>query len=49
MISKSSGPGVPDDDGRVLGLAGSPNFRDAGGYACQDGGSVRRGCLFRSG
>ncbi|MEL7045515.1 MAG: tyrosine-protein phosphatase [Pseudomonadota bacterium] len=49
MISKSSGPGVPDDDSRVLGLTGSPNFRDAGGYTCQDGGFLRRGCLFRSG
>ncbi len=37
------------DEGRALGLAGSPNFRDAGGYASQDGGYLRRGRVFRSG
>lgn len=33
---------------RSLGIEGSPNFRDAGGYAC-DGGRLHWGKLFRSG
>jgi protein tyrosine/serine phosphatase len=36
------------DASRVLPLAGIHNFRDYGGYRA-DGGSVRRGLLFRSG
>jgi len=34
---------------RSLGLQGSPNFRDAGGYASSGGGRVHWGCLYRSG
>jgi protein-tyrosine phosphatase len=34
---------------RVLGLEGSPNFRDAGGYASGRGGRLHWGCLYRSG
>jgi protein-tyrosine phosphatase len=34
---------------RALGLAGSPNFRDAGGYAAHGGGTLHWGRLFRSG
>ena len=30
-------------------LEGAPNFRDAGGHATDDGASVKRGMLFRSG
>ncbi len=37
------------DRGRALGLAGSPNFRDAGGYGTTRGGRVAWGRLFRSG
>lgn len=34
---------------RLLPLEGSSNFRDLGGYKTQDGRTVRRGLLFRSG
>jgi protein-tyrosine phosphatase len=34
---------------RTLGFAGSPNFRDAGGYATANGGRLRWRRLFRSG
>ncbi|MFV0276332.1 MAG: tyrosine-protein phosphatase, partial [Parahaliea sp.] len=34
---------------RRLGLEGSPNFRDFGGYPTSEGGTVKWGCLFRSG
>lgn len=34
---------------RAVGLRGSPNFRDAGGYPTGDGGRVRWRRLFRSG
>jgi protein-tyrosine phosphatase len=34
---------------RALGLAGSPNFRDAGGYVSREGGRLHWGRLFRSG
>jgi protein-tyrosine phosphatase len=34
---------------RALGLSGSPNFRDAGGYAGDGGGVIHWGRLFRSG
>jgi protein-tyrosine phosphatase len=34
---------------RALGLAGSPNFRDAGGYATSAGAALRWRRLFRSG
>lgn len=34
---------------RVLGLKGSPNFRDAGGYATTAGDPMRWGHVFRSG
>jgi protein-tyrosine phosphatase len=34
---------------RRVPLAGSANFRDIGGYPTVDGGSVRRGVVFRSG
>jgi protein-tyrosine phosphatase len=33
---------------RHLGLEGAPNFRDLGGYATEDGRSVRWGILYRS-
>jgi len=33
---------------RHLGLEGAPNFRDLGGYATEDGYSVRWGILYRS-
>ncbi|WP_439105462.1 tyrosine-protein phosphatase [Congregibacter sp.] len=36
------------DSRRHLGLAGSPNFRDAGGYSC-DGGAMAWRQVFRSG
>lgn len=39
-------PCVPE---RALGLSGSPNFRDAGGYAGDGGGALHWGRLFRSG
>ena len=34
---------------RKLGMEGTPNFRDFGGYATADGGKVKWGYLFRSG
>lgn len=34
---------------RRLPLDGAPNFRDFGGYAAADGGTIRRGVLYRSG
>lgn len=34
---------------RKLGLQGTPNFRDFGGYPCADGRRVRWGFLYRSG
>ncbi len=37
------------DSRRVLNLSGGVNFRDLGGYATQDGRSVRWGTLYRSG
>ena len=42
---------VPADTAwsRVVPLGGAFNFRDFGGYATADGGTVRRGLLFRSG
>jgi protein-tyrosine phosphatase len=41
---------MPDHvERRHLGLEGAPNFRDLGGYATEDGQSVRWGLLFRSG
>lgn len=39
----------PSAGQRVLGLAGSPNFRDAGGYAAGANGQMHWGRLFRSG
>ncbi len=36
-------------DNRVILLTGIHNFRDYGGYAIQGGGTVRSGCLYRSG
>jgi len=39
----------PSDGQRVLGLAGSPNFRDAGGYAAGKRGQMHWGRLYRSG
>ncbi|MBD2857765.1 tyrosine-protein phosphatase [Spongiibacter sp. KMU-158] len=36
-------------DERVMKLEGSSNFRDMGGYKTEDGQTVRRGMLFRSG
>mgnify|MGYP006271498037 CR=1 FL=1 len=40
---------APADPPRSVGLAGSPNFRDAGGYRSADGGQLRWRRLFRSG
>ncbi|WOJ97918.1 tyrosine-protein phosphatase [Congregibacter brevis] len=40
--------GTQDDARRHTGLQGSPNFRDAGGYRC-DEGTVAWGRVFRSG
>ncbi|MFK7828194.1 MAG: tyrosine-protein phosphatase [Congregibacter sp.] len=37
------------DSERLVGLEGSPNFRDAGGYASSDGEILSRGNIFRSG
>ena len=34
---------------RRLKLEGAPNFRDFGGYSAADGGTIRRGLLYRSG
>ncbi|MGE0666501.1 MAG: tyrosine-protein phosphatase [Sphingomonadales bacterium] len=34
---------------RRVRLQGAPNFRDFGGYAAADGGTIRRGTLYRSG
>ena len=34
---------------RRLPLEGAPNFRDIGGYPAADGGTIRRGLLYRSG
>ncbi|MEE4110285.1 MAG: tyrosine-protein phosphatase [Halieaceae bacterium] len=39
----------PSPGQRVVGLAGSPNFRDAGGYAAGPDGRMHWGRLFRSG
>jgi protein-tyrosine phosphatase len=36
-------------DTRHLPLQGAPNFRDMGGYPAADGGTIRRGLLYRSG
>jgi protein-tyrosine phosphatase len=41
--SRNAGPA------RTLGLVGSPNFRDAGGYASQAGGRLHWGRVYRSG
>jgi hypothetical protein len=38
---------VDIEDGRNIALAGVPNFRDYGGYACSDG-RLKRRMLFRS-
>lgn len=46
--SSSFASGDTADRERTLGFAGSPNFRDAGGYAV-DGGTLHWGRLFRSG
>lgn len=48
---KTNESAAPADarDRRSLGLAGSPNFRDAGGYAAGSRGHLRWGQLFRSG
>lgn len=49
MQGQESLPGASGSDPRRhLGLAGSPNFRDAGGYACGDG-AMAWGRVFRSG
>lgn len=47
--TSSSSLSLPDNDReRRVALVGSPNFRDAGGYACA-GGRLSWGQLFRSG
>lgn len=40
---------TPAGQERLLPLEGGSNFRDLGGYQTQDGKTVRRGVLFRSG
>lgn len=47
-ISQHNAALVASDE-RVLKLEGSSNFRDMGGYKTEDGKTVRRGLLFRSG
>jgi len=47
--SASAGASPSTPDRRALGLAGSPNFRDAGGYDTGADGRMRWGRLFRSG
>jgi len=42
-------PALHRDPPRSVGLAGSPNFRDAGGYHSACGARLRWRCLFRSG
>ena len=42
-------PGEPRSPERVITLQGGRNFRDLGGYAAQDGRTVKWGVLFRSG
>lgn len=39
----------PPEGGRALGLSGSPNFRDAGGYAAGADGQMQWGRIYRSG
>jgi protein-tyrosine phosphatase len=48
MTEKNRGDVLGHRWERQLGLAGSPNFRDAGDYVCE-GGKLARGKLFRSG
>ncbi|GAB5415094.1 MAG: tyrosine-protein phosphatase [Congregibacter sp.] len=38
-----------DQQSRVVGLSGSPNFRDAGGYASRHGSRMHWGKVYRSG
>lgn len=40
---------LSDDNKRSVGLSGSPNFRDAGGYAADSGEMLGWGRIFRSG
>ena len=42
-------PTLISNSRRALNLSGSPNFRDAGGYASTSGGRLHWGRLFRSG
>jgi protein-tyrosine phosphatase len=47
--SEGRGVATGKDAERAVGLTGSPNFRDAGGYVTADGAALRRGLIYRSG